>query len=66
MANDDLDDNLVVRCNSKRLKNFKRKAEQIASKPYTLVVRDIMDALNDNRLTITLAKGQKAHGELYK
>ena len=66
MANEYLDDSLVVRCNSKILKKFKKKAEQITGKPYPLVVRDIMGALNDNRLTITPTKEQKAHGELYK
>ena len=60
------DDILVVKCNMTILKKFKDKAKNISGKPYTQVVRDIMDALIDGRLIIKMNKKQKSYGELYK
>ena len=63
---DTLDDNLVVRCNSTVLEKFKQTAERVAGKPYTLVMRDIMTALNEGRLRIKPTKEQKkSQQELY-
>ena len=64
---DILDDNLTVRVNSTVLEKFKDNAQRISGKPYPLLVREIMTALNEGRLRITPTKEQKKSlGELYK
>jgi len=64
--NKSLDDMLVVKCNVTILRKFKEKAKSMSGKPYTQVVRDIMDALIEDRLIIKISEKQKSYGELYK
>lgn len=51
----DLDDLLTVRVNSERLSTLKKKA-LAEGRPHTFVIREMMDAYNEGRMTISKPK----------
>lgn len=50
-----LDDLLTVRVNSERLRALKKKA-LAEGRPHTFVIREMMDAYNEGRITISKPK----------
>lgn len=54
-----LDSDLRVRVNDKDLKQFMKKSESVAGKPYQIFVRELISAFNDDRLRIIKTDGQK-------
>lgn len=63
---DSFDAMAVVRIGSSELEIFKKKAQRITGKSYSHVLREMIIAFNDGRLTITLTNEQQRDlGELY-
>lgn len=58
-----LDDDLRVRINHQELEIFKNKSKRTTGKPYSVLVREIINAFNDGRLRIIPTQEQT--GELY-
>lgn len=60
------DGTMMVRIRSSQLSKFKKHCSTKLGRPYQEVMREMINAFNDGRLTITPTEEQKqSHGELY-
>ena len=61
-----LDSTLMVRLDTEQLQRFKRNCLADLKRPYQEVLREMIEAMNDGRLTIKPTKEQKnAQRKLY-
>ena len=61
-----LDSTLLVRLDTDQLEQFKHNCQANLKRPYQEVIREMVEALNEDRLTINPTKEQKkAQRNLY-
>lgn len=61
-----LDKSMHIRIPGDQLEAFKKKSVKVTGKPYQMLLREMIEAFNSDRLRIKPTKQQAQLGELYK